>query len=81
MNQATSAIRPGISRNQKYANGVTSSATRNVTSSARVSVLWGLPLETAPTESITTSACTTQDAIFSASHVMAEKVAGARRIG
>src|ERR1041384_366854 len=61
---------PGIRRNQKYANGVTSSATRKVTSRARGSVLRGLPLETAPTEAITTTAWTSQEAILITSHVM-----------
>src|SRR5438552_8687582 len=70
MNQAIIAMIPGTTSHQKYAKGVTSSATRNVTSSARGSVLRPLSFETTLTEAITTAAWTSQVAILRASHVM-----------
>src|SRR2546425_12594837 len=70
-NQATRAMIPGTSRNQNQANGVTNTATRKVTSSARGSVFLGFPFDTAATDTITTSAWINHDDIFSASQVMA----------
>jgi hypothetical protein len=69
------AITAGMIRNQKYAKGVTSRATRKVTSSALPSVLRGFPRDTAPTEIITTSAWTTHEATFRTSQLMTGKIA------
>src|SRR2546428_12502176 len=62
---------PGTSRNQNQANGVTNTATRKVTSSARGSVFLGFSFDTAATDTITTSAWINHDDSFSASQVMA----------
>ena len=70
-NHATSAMIPGTNRNQNQANGVTSTATRTVTSSARGSVFFGFPFDTAATDTITTSAWINHEDSFSASQVMA----------
>src|SRR5438132_12620394 len=70
-NHATSATIPGTNRNQNQANGVTRMATRTVTSSARGSVFFGFPLETAATDTITTSAWINHEDSFSASQVTA----------
>jgi hypothetical protein len=79
--QAISAITAGMTRNQKYANGVTTSATTKVTSSARPRVFRRLPRETTATDTITNRAWSTHDAIFSSSQLMGEKVAGPSGIG
>src|SRR2546427_333217 len=52
---------PGTSRNQNQANGVTNTATRKVTSSARGSVFLGFSFDTAATDTITTSAWINHD--------------------
>jgi len=57
-------------RNQNQANGVTTTATSSVTSSARGSVFPGLPGETAATDTITTSAWISHEASFNASQSM-----------
>ena len=59
-----------MSRNQNQANGVTSSATRKVTISARGSVFFGFPLETAATDTMTTKAWISHEESFSASQDM-----------
>ena len=55
-----SAMMPGMIRNHIQANGVASSATRTVTSSARGSVFDGFLGETMATEIMTTTAWMTQ---------------------
>src|SRR5262252_4341022 len=61
---------PGIRSHQNRAKGVTSSATRNVTTRALPSVFFGLSFETTDTEAMTTSAWISHDAILTASQFM-----------
>src|SRR5437588_9406197 len=74
---------PGMMRNQKKANGVTTSATITVTSSARVSVLRGFLGETSPTDPMTTTAWMSQrtnkmPSAFTATRSGGHGVGGAR---